>query len=112
MGEIAKHNDKYRYLLTAIDVFSKMAHVELLRKKDTGTVAEAFENFLDHLDFKPKYVHSDQGSEFIGSKFQNALKRRGIKYFSTTDATIKCAVIEALYVGGCYGQLPRKNCRI
>ena len=97
LNQIAKHNDKYRYLLTAIDVFSKKAYLEILRKKNTQTVADAFEKILDRLGFKPELVHSDQGSEFIGGAFQNLLKQRGIKYFSTTDASIKCGVIERFH---------------
>ena len=91
---IAGDNDKNRYLLTVIEVFSKKAYVEILSKKDTATVATAFEKILDRLDFKPRVIHSDQGSEFVGSKFQALLKRRGIKYFSSTDSSIKAAIIE------------------
>ena len=91
---IAKDNDRYRYLLTVIDVFSKKAHVRILRNKDAATVASAFQEILDDLGFVPRVLHTDQGSEFIAGKFQALLKRRGIKYFTSTDSTIKCAVIE------------------
>ena len=91
---IAGDNDNNRYLLTVIEVFSKKAYVEILRKKDSATVALAFGKILDNLNYKPRVIHSDQGSEFIGSKFQALLKQRGIKYFSSTDSSIKASVIE------------------
>jgi len=91
---ISKDNDKYRYLLTVIDVFSKKAFVEILRKKDSATVAGGFEKILDRLGYKPRLVNTDQGKEFTGSKFQALLKSRGIKYFTSTDSTIKCSIVE------------------
>ena len=94
LKHISKDNDRYRYLLTVIDVFSKRAFVEILRKKDTGAVSQAFEKILDRLGFNPRLLHTDSGTEFVGKIFQKMLKRRGIKYFSTSDSTIKCSIIE------------------
>ena len=91
---IASDNSKNRYLLTVIDVFSKYAAVEILRKKDSKSVALAFEKILNRLSFTPRYLNTDNGTEFLGSPFQALLKQRGIKFFSSKDSTIKCAIIE------------------
>lgn len=94
LAHIAKDNDGYRYLLTAIDVFSRKAFVEILKRKDCATVTNAFEAMLKKMGFQPKSVHSDQGSEFIGAKFRSLMRRKGINFFTSKDSTIKCGTIE------------------
>ena len=44
LSHIARYNDNYRYLLTAIDVFSKRAWALPLKSKTGCEVAAAFEN--------------------------------------------------------------------
>lgn len=90
----SKFNDGIKFLLTCIDVFSKKAEIAVLLRKDAKSVSEAFERVLQKLKFKPLYVHSDQGTEFLNATFRKLLKRRGIKAFSTKDATIKCGIVE------------------
>ena len=46
LSNIARYNDSYRYLLTVIDIFTKMAWVEPLRSKSARHVTEAFEKIL------------------------------------------------------------------
>ena len=94
LSSFAKSNNKVRYLLTVIDVFSKVAHVETLRQKDAKSVSSAFEKILDSLSYKPRRLQTDQGKEFINTTFQALLKERNVEFFSTKDADIKCAVVE------------------
>ena len=76
LSNIASHNDKHKYLLTSIDVFSKKAFVQPIKSKYSSVVADAFEKILGSLGFKPISVHSDQGKEFVGAPFQALLKRK------------------------------------
>ena len=94
VSHMAKFNSDVRYLLTAIDPFSKKAFVEPVLKKDAISVTNAFERILDRLGFKPKIFFSDQGKEFLNSTFQSMLKRRNIKIFTSKDADIKASVVE------------------
>ena len=92
LTNISHYNDGFKYLLTCIDVFSKKAWAIPLRTKSTREVADAFEKILR--DGKCNMLQSDKGSEFIGSTFQNMLKKHGIKFYTSENEDIKAAVVE------------------
>lgn len=69
--------DGYRYIFTAIDLFSKKAYAFALKDKTDKTVAEALKKLL--VKVKPSSIRSDNGSEFISKEFQKVLERHGIK---------------------------------
>lgn len=86
-------NQNMRYLLIAIDTFSRYAWVEPLTKKEALNVAQAFSRILDRMqkDFKakPMNVASDAGAEFKNQnmgrlaekfKFQQRYARPGNKH--------------------------------
>ena len=66
MQLISKHDKGIRYLLCAIDLFSKYAFVVLLKDKKGTTIANAFQKILNNSKRKPNkiWVDQDQGSEF------------------------------------------------
>ena len=76
-------NYGYRYLLTVIDGFTKMAYVEPIRRKTGPIVARAFERVLKRAGRSPKYLQTDMGKEFIAEPFQARLHQYGIKHFYT-----------------------------
>ena len=39
-------------------------------------------------------VQSDQGTEFLNSKFQSMLQRRGIKFYTSENEDLKASVVE------------------
>ena len=92
LSSLSSFNDGFRYLLTCIDVFSRRAWAEPVRKKTARDVAEAFEKILS--DRKCNMVQSDKGTEFLNSTFQSTLKRRGIKFYTSENEDIKAAVVE------------------
>lgn len=77
-SKLAHHNSNYRYVLTCIDVFSKMAWVQPLKNKEASTVWAALASILDSLPQKPTIVQSDNGGEFK-SQVSEGLKQKGIK---------------------------------
>ena len=46
LSSLAKYNDDNRYLLTCIDVFSKIARVVPIKKKSGDLLKTAFQSFL------------------------------------------------------------------
>ena len=94
LNHISKDNNSFRYLITAVDVFSKKGWVEPIKRKDTKSVVDGFEKILQSMKFTPRIFHSDQGKEFVNSSFQAMLKRYNIEYFTSKDASIKCALVE------------------
>lgn len=92
MRSLAKYNDDYRYLLTVIDLFSKFAWAEPLKSKKAEDVIKAFNVILKNR--KPLKVQSDKGTEFANEKFKSYLKKRGIKFYTTNQPSVKAAVVE------------------
>ena len=74
---IAKYNRGYHYLLTVVDVFSKHAWVQPVKKKTGKAVTEAFEKILKKGDRKLINLQTDDGKEFYNKTFQDFMKRSG-----------------------------------
>ena len=89
-----KENDGVRFLLCAVDAFSRYAWVRTLTRKTGKEVSEAFEDILDEAGRDPLHVQSDKGKEFRTSAFEGMVKRRGIEVFSTENDDIKASLVE------------------
>ena len=83
MQLITKYNKGIRYLLCAIDLFSKYAFVVPLKDKKGTTIANAFQSILDSSKRKPNKIWVDQGSEFYNNVFKKRLKGNDIEMYST-----------------------------
>jgi transposase InsO family protein len=92
LSSIANYNDNNRYLLTCIDVFSRYAWVIPCKNKMAKTVCLAFERIIT--DRKPNYLQTDKGNEFLNSNFQTLLKENDIKFYTSENDDIKCALVE------------------
>ena len=64
MQPLSKYNKGIKYLLFAIDLFSKYAWVFLLKDKRRISIVNAFRKILDSLNRKPNKIWVDQGGEF------------------------------------------------
>ena len=62
-----KYNKGIRYLLCAIDLFSKYAFVIPLKGKKGTTIVNAFQSILNNSKRKPNKIRVDQGSEFYNN---------------------------------------------
>lgn len=94
MVGLQRDNDRQRYILTVIDVFSKFAWTTAVPNKDGATVTEAFRTVLDQAaPRKPKRLHTDKGKEFFNKDFAALMNRRGINHFAT-ESDQKAAVVE------------------
>ena len=71
MQLISKYNKGIRYLLCAIDLFSKYAFAFPLKNKKGTTIADAFQSILNNSKRKPNKIWTDQGSEFYNKSFKN-----------------------------------------
>ena len=79
----SKCNKGIRYLLCAIDLFSKYAFVVPLKDKKGATITNAFQSILDKSNRKPNKIWVDQGSEFYNNNFKKWLKDNDITMHST-----------------------------
>ena len=74
MSRLAKYNDGVTFLLTVIDVFSRVAMVRPLKNKRAETVLTAFKDMLSYPRKTVRVVRSDFGVEFKNEKFASYLK--------------------------------------
>lgn len=81
LRHLSRWNGGVKYLLAVIDVFSRFAWVEPLKKKDTSTVLAAFKEIVSKMKFGPaREFQSDQGGEFVNESFQQYLKSKNIAF--------------------------------
>ena len=97
---LSKYNDSYKYLLTVIDLFSEFLHIVTLKSKTGKDVSAAFHTvlqdpkYLKPIKWRPVWVRTDKGKEFLNTTFQNLLKREGIQFQVCKNPDIKCSVVE------------------
>jgi transposase InsO family protein len=77
-----KPSRQYRYILVAIDIFSRYVWAFPLTGKSVAVTTRALEKLLDECNKKPRLVSNDSGPEFQGS-FDALLKQRGIKHINS-----------------------------
>ena len=87
MKSLCKYNKGIKYLLCAIDLFSKYAWVIPLKDKKGVSIVYAFQKMLDSSSRrkakskrrKPNKIWVDQGSEFCNNSFKYFLKINDIE---------------------------------
>ena len=93
MQLISKFNKRFRFLLCAIDIFSKYAWVVPLKGKKGVSIVNAFQIFLKVSARKPHSIWVDKGSEFYNFHFKKWLEDNSIEMYSTHNGR-KSAVAE------------------
>ena len=93
MVQLRRYNDGYQFLLTIIDIYSKFAWVVPIKNKSGHEVARALDSVFKQ-GRVPNKLQSDKGREFLNGIVQQLLKQYGIKFFTSEDPNIKCAVVE------------------
>ena len=61
MQSLSKYNQGIKYLLCAIDLFSKYARVVPIKDKKENSIANAFKKILNGSNRKPNKIWVDQG---------------------------------------------------
>jgi len=92
LTSLMRQNDGYKFILTVIDVFSKFAWVSPLKNKSAEMVTESFRSVISLR--KPNFLQTDKGTEFLNSAFQRLLEENKIKFYTSQNEDIKCAVVE------------------
>ena len=77
MSNIASANKNYKYLLVAIDVFSRYAFVYPLKSKSAEYISEVMNELVE--ETSPIIINTDLGSEFISSEFKKIMERQAIE---------------------------------
>ena len=72
-----------KYLLCAIDFFSKYTWVVPLKDKREISIINAFQKILDNSNRKPNKIWVDEGGEFYNNLLKRFLKINNIDMYST-----------------------------
>lgn len=92
LSSISNKNAGYRYLLTAVDVFSRKAFVVPLKNKRDISVKNAIAHIFTN--YPPiKYLQTDLGTEFYNRNVKDYLTKQNITLFSTSSDT-KSSIVE------------------
>ena len=82
MQSLSKYNKGIKYLLYAIDLFSKYAWVIPIKNKKGITITNAFQNILDDSDRKLYKIWLGIGSRFYNNFFKKWLKLNDVEMYS------------------------------
>ena len=82
MKSLSRYNKGIKYLLCAIDLFSKYAWVVPIKDKKSTSIVNAFKKIISERR-KPNKIWVDQGSEFYNKSFTDFLKMNNIEMYST-----------------------------
>ncbi|RWS23397.1 hypothetical protein B4U80_10559, partial [Leptotrombidium deliense] len=92
MQEFQKQNNNFKYLLTVIDVFSKVAYVVPIKSKSADNTVKAMHGLFKKVT--PESLRTDKGLELKNNKMKDLFSAYGVNYFTSKDKNIKCAVVE------------------
>jgi Integrase core domain len=91
MSKYSRQNKGYKFILTAIDCFSKLGFAEPLKNKSAAKVAPIMERIIKQHPIKN--LQSDLGKEFYNSTFKTLMKKYNINHFST-HSILKASICE------------------
>ena len=83
MKLLSKQNKGIKYLLCAIDLFSKYALVVPLKDKNGISIVNEFNIIIKQSNRKPNNIWVDLGSEFYNRDFKKWLLSNNIIMYST-----------------------------
>ena len=92
MGRLSKYNENIKFLLTAVDAFSRVAMVKPLKDKKAETVLKALTLMLSGVN-KPRSVRSDFDGEFKNAKVKEFFDKSNIKHFFA-HPPLKAQIVE------------------
>lgn len=103
MQPYKRENSGHRYILIAIDVFSKMAYAEPLMNKTGLIVTDAMDRILrsvngdfgENPDYSIKNLQTDQGTEFYNRSMKELLDSYKINHYSSYSC-LKASIVERL----------------
>ena len=80
---LSRKNKDIKYLLCAIDLYSKYAFVIPLKDKKGISIVNAFNKIIKQSNRKPNKIWVDQGGEFYNNVFEKWLSDNDINMYST-----------------------------
>lgn len=89
----SRYNKNYKYILTIIDCFTKVAEAIPLKDKTAKSIENAMRTFIEKNKIKMRHLQTDDGKEFFNSKFKELMKIYNINHYSTKSDK-KASIVE------------------
>lgn len=83
MTEFSNENDGIKYVIMAIDVFSRFGYTIPIKNKTADTLVKALGGLFEQK--KPHWIRTDKGGEFINNKIKKLLKDKNIGHIITQN---------------------------
>lgn len=93
MKPYSKINKGFKYILTVIDCFTKVASAVPLKDKTGKSITEGMKYALNRIGKKVKNIQTDDGKEFFNKEFSGLMKNLNINHYSTFSEK-KAAIVE------------------
>ena len=85
-------NDGTTFLLTAVDVFSKVGWAIPLRTKTGREVSNALRGLF--AGYRVRAFQTDKGKEFLNKDVESVLRDANVKSFVSQDDVVKASIVE------------------
>ena len=92
VSNLARYNNRHRYILLVIDVFSKFIWAVSVKTKSGKDVTDAIKRILKPPNI-PNNIQTDMGTEFYNKHFRELMEKLNINHYSTFSST-KAAIAE------------------
>ena len=89
---LSSYNNGFKFVIVAIDVFSKFAYAIALKRKSGKEVLRGLKIIIQ--DIQPKKIQTDRGLEFFNKTISQWLESQNIELYSTYNFDIKACIIE------------------
>ena len=93
MVDLSEKNDGYKYILVAIDIFSRFAYGHAIKSKKGIDIVDALIAILSGSK-KPNTIRTDKGQEFRNKIVNKYLERMGIHHFYAQNTETKANYAE------------------
>ena len=87
MRQISGNNRNYKYILLAIDLFSKKIWLRKMKTKSGPETADAIKSILVSMEYPPQTVIFDEGLEFYNRYVDMLFSQYSIHYYSIKSST-------------------------
>ena len=98
MQSLSKYNKENKYLLCAIDLFSKYAWVVPLKDKKRTSIVNAFQKIISEYFFKTNniemYSTCNEGKSVVAKRFIRTLKNKIFKHMTATSKNVYFDVLD------------------
>jgi hypothetical protein len=93
---LARKNKGYKYLMVAVDTFSRRVFTAPIKSKNFLDVKDGFNQIFANMPYLPQQIFTDRGKEFESRDITQYFKEKGVQKFKAEASNIKAAFAERM----------------